>query len=746
MYIKIRNSAAAAVLSCSLLSVGIESNAQQAEKQFEKQPDAEQEPQKVIVQGQKSESSGGRDVVAGKIILGREWLDRTASSTIAEALRRESSVSVGSNGKISLKGLPGYTQILLDGQPVSGSGNPLEMDPSLIDRVEIIHSASADSGPFGLAGTINVITRSRRKALPKQVSLNVGTNGLGGKGSMSLQGGWREPTGTTFNITADATKARSGQHGEATWSFENKNGMASASAESTETWILNESVSIAPSLTWKPTQVDEFQLRGSLSAFKLGQDSSSTLTNGAPFVAGGIRPDSTQSADFIKANSAAVSSNWRHQLANGGNWTANISLTQERQKNNRGANTIWSPNLANQLNVAEDSVKDFLNGRWDLALANHAGHKVRFSFSSQLESRTVDRKTVVNGVSETGDQLGPYSAKLRSVSNAVWLQDDWKVSEALDIKVGFRQERSMMRFASGEIQTRLAANLAAPSFNLAWKLDPEGERTVTLDVARRFSSIGPAMLNPRPEIAGISLCSPNGGCGANDPNTPDWAGNPALKYENGWGLDASLENQFGKESIWSLRAYHRRINDTLAWVTQREIVPWANVPRWVHRPRNVGNATAFGLTFGLDTYLVDWMEQAPNLGINASVQWNQSRISTLPGPDNRLEKQQPWSGRLSFSYKLSDKPIELHTDLLINPANWWQASTDRRIYTATRKTVSAKAIWTVAPQRRLIISLDDLLASDSRDLTQFAGGTALQTTSRQFSRTTLSVRLESRFN
>ena len=413
--------------------MGMESNAQQ--------PADKQEPQKVTVQGEKIESSGTREVVAGKIILGREWLDRAAASTVAEALRRESSVSVGNSGKISLKGLPGYTQILLDGQPTTGSTDPMKMDPSLVDRVEIIHSASADSGAFGLAGTINVVTRNRRKALPKQVNLDIGSNGLGGTGSVNLQTGWRESTGTVFNITAQAKKERTGQHGDATWVWANRNGLGGSSAESTETRSSDQSVSVSPSLTWKPTQVDELQFRADLASYKRGQDDDITLTSGMPFADGGIRPYSTTFADLTRVDVAAVKNQWRHKLANGGNWTAQIDLSQEQHKQNRDANTVWAPDLLNQLNVTEDSVKNFLNGRWHLALANHDGHKVQFAFSSRLVSQTTDRGTVVNGVSETGDQLGPYRAQLRSLESAAWLQDDWKVSETLSIKLGWRQER-----------------------------------------------------------------------------------------------------------------------------------------------------------------------------------------------------------------------------------------------------------------------------------------------------------------
>ncbi|MEN9868713.1 MAG: hypothetical protein RL748_4303 [Pseudomonadota bacterium] len=709
------------------------------------QPESNEESQKVTVQGEKVEASGAREIVAGKIILGRDWLDRAASSTVSEALRRESSVSVGSGGKISLKGLSGYTQILLDGQASTGSANPLDMHPALIERVEIIHSATADSGPFGLAGTINVVTRNRRKALPKLMNLDLDSDGKGGRANMNLQGGWREATGTVLNLTVEAKRERTSRNGDSSWFASNQHGPVSVSTESTEVKALTQTASVKGTLNWKPTQMDELQFKGSLFLIKLGQDNSSNLTSGPPFVEGGIRPDSAQFGDWQNGSSATVGAQWRHKLSNGSNWIASLDLTEEQQKQNRDANTLWSPNLSNRLSVHDDTDKHFARGRWQFALPNRAGHRVQFALSSELVTQNSDKNTIINGIAASGVQLGSYEARLWTLNNAAWLQDDWNVSETLDVKLGLRQERRTARLSEGDFFARVAANLTAPSLNLAWKLDPEGERTVTLGLARSFSTIGAAMLNPRPDIAGTSLCTPNLGCGTNDPTTPDRAGNPALRYEKGWGLDFGLESQFGKESQWSLRGYRRWINDTFAWITEREVVPWANVPRWVMRPRNAGKASAYGVTIGLDTQLSDWIEKAPELGINASLQWNQSHLSTLPGPDNRLEGQQPWSGRLGLSYKVSDKPLELQADVLINPANWWQASSDRRIYTDTWRELSAKAIWTFSPQRKLILALQNLLTSRSRKLTEFDGDPALQNATRQNSRVNLSVRFESSF-
>ncbi len=739
MILKAGSNTSALTLVSFLLFSDFEASAQT------QQTEANQAVEKVVVLGERNEYSGLREVLAGKIVLGRAWLDRSAASTVAEALRRESSVSVNAGGKISLKGLAGYTQILLDGQVASGSINPLQMDPALIERVEIIHSASADSGAFGLAGTINVVTRNRRKALPKQLSLNGGSDGHGNRAGVNLQGGWREDAGTIFNITGSATSSQSELAGDAIWSWLDANDTNVGSVESTLSKAASQQFSLSPSMTWKLTPSDELQLNASVSAVVDKYHNQSHLIKGPTLDNGGSRPQATQLVDENRTNYVSLDTQWRHKLANEGTSTIRIDFTQERIEQNRDANTTWTPSLFNQLGVAETSVKNYLKGRWLVAMPNREGHRLQFALSSDIFLQKQNQSTMINHVLAGGDWLSSYRADLWSWNTAAWVQDNWKVSETLDLKLGWRQEHRTNRWESAEIQSKVGANLSAPSLNLAWKLDPEGERTITLGLARSFSNIGPAMLNPRPSIAGTSLCTSNEKCGTNDPNQPDRAGNPALKDESGWGLDGALERQFGEASQWNLRGYYRWIKDGFAWITQRENVAWAHSPRWVSRPMNVGSANAFGITLGVDTELSDWMENAPEVNINSSLQWNHSRLSTIQGPDNRIEGQQPWSGRLALSYKPEGKPLEIQVDLLLNPAQWWQASRDTRIYTATHKEISAKAIWTFSPQQKLILSLQNMLSTQSKTLTLYTADRVMQKLARQRPRTYLSVRFETQF-
>ncbi|UUZ57282.1 hypothetical protein LP419_25525 [Massilia sp. H-1] len=66
-------------------------------------------------------------------------------------LRREPAVTVSGDGSIGLLNLPGYTQILVDGQAPGPNQAPAVLDLARVERVEIVKTTVAEFGPFGIA-------------------------------------------------------------------------------------------------------------------------------------------------------------------------------------------------------------------------------------------------------------------------------------------------------------------------------------------------------------------------------------------------------------------------------------------------------------------------------------------------------------------------------------------------------------------------------------------------------------------
>jgi len=123
----------------------------------------------VEVSAGKSDVEAGRDFVAGKIVLGKKKLLESGVQHAGEFLAREPAITIGRDGRLGLLGLAGYTQVLVDGLPYQNDAFAIEL--IRIERIEIIKSSTAATGPVGIAGTINIILRKTERKPSTQVRI-----------------------------------------------------------------------------------------------------------------------------------------------------------------------------------------------------------------------------------------------------------------------------------------------------------------------------------------------------------------------------------------------------------------------------------------------------------------------------------------------------------------------------------------------------------------------------------------------
>ena len=95
--------------------------------------------QQVVVNGSQSDVDASRDAIAGKIVIGKQRIAESGVQNVGELLRREPAISIGKDGRLGLLGLPGYTQILVDGLPPQGDA--LNLDLVHIERIDIVRVA-----------------------------------------------------------------------------------------------------------------------------------------------------------------------------------------------------------------------------------------------------------------------------------------------------------------------------------------------------------------------------------------------------------------------------------------------------------------------------------------------------------------------------------------------------------------------------------------------------------------------------
>jgi iron complex outermembrane receptor protein len=126
--------------------------------------------------------------------------------------------------------------------------------------------------------------------------------------------------------------------------------------------------------------------------------------------------------------------------------------------------------------------------------------------------------------------------------------------------------------------------------------------------------------------------------GPNTPTQADRAGNPNLKPELATGIDIAVERYLAGSGLLSANIFRRNISNYMRSVTTLETVSYANVPRYVSRAQNVGDAVTQGLELEAKFRASDVIEGAPRIDVRANTSVFSSRVKGVPGPDNRLDQ------------------------------------------------------------------------------------------------------------
>jgi iron complex outermembrane receptor protein len=128
--------------------------------------------------GRETETEERRRSTASKIIVGREEIERFGDSTVGEILRRLPGVTMqgapGRGGRIAMRGMGSFTQVLIDGQRVPPGFSIDSLNPEQIERIEILRAPTAETGTRAIAGTINIITRDGYVRRINEIALNLG--------------------------------------------------------------------------------------------------------------------------------------------------------------------------------------------------------------------------------------------------------------------------------------------------------------------------------------------------------------------------------------------------------------------------------------------------------------------------------------------------------------------------------------------------------------------------------------------
>jgi outer membrane receptor protein involved in Fe transport len=620
-----------------------------------------------------------KEETAGTVVLTREALAANGDRTVADALRRLPGITISDSAGIRMRGLgKGYTQILLNGQPAPGGFSLDSLAPEAIERVEVLRSASAVVGTQGIAGTINLVLR--KSVSRRTQELQFGMDRLHGAWSPRLAAQSAGKSGA-WSHNVSAVLSRSSTPADRTIT-DSAPGMLRTIRSHEDN--VGESLTLSPRLNWNTADGSSFALQN-IATFNrrdINYRSHEQVRLGASGDFADVRSRFRMRGYFLRSELT-----WQRTLDNAAQWELKLGATKApRDTDFDFTGTPLAAAGATLRHVDGDVREHGFNhgGKYSHPLGNGHALVVGWDGSAiqRMQTRIEHEYNHAGALNFLRDAR--YDGRIERL--AAFAQDDWKRG-ADSWSSGLRWET--MRTQAHDRETapvRQRSTVVSPV--LEWMRKLPGDSQLRLGASRSYKT--PNMLDLIPR----RFTSDNN----NSPTNPDTQGNPALRPELAWGLDAGVDYYFAKDSLLSASVYARAIDNVILSSLYRD------GERWVSMPANRGGARVHGLTLELR------MPLSKALSLRANATFNRSRLDSVAGPDNRLAAQTPLSGAAALSYKQAALTLDAEFSYESGAAS--RASATYMSTAPYQRKLDLRAAWKLSRRQEVRIALSDVLRPD----------------------------------
>ncbi len=665
-----------------------------------------------ITGGRGNDTDQRRQSTAAKIVIGREEIERQGDSTLGEILKRLPGVTLGGapgrGGQIRFRGLgAGYTQILLDGDRVPPGFSIDSLSPEQIERIEILRAPTAETGARAIGGTINIITREgySKKVNDVRVGTQVedGRVGVGGNWTRNekLSEQW------TLNVSLTAQGGRQGSESVTTTTDEDlaTGALTREAREFNESVEKRKNVHLATRAQWQGERGDT----GFLAPFVVATEGEIDRRSRIEQSLGAQPPayDHAQSHTDYRVSTLRLLGQWRHTLGDGlrAEWRGNGG-----QSNNNSHTVRTERDAADALLATVDDTARIRDRSLSLGLKLSKlldnDHSLVGGGEVEAVRRSETRTTLRDGaplLTDFGDNLQAASTR-----GALYLQDEWNINPSWAAHAGLRWEGITTKGTGEDGATPSnRSSVWTPLLHAVWKPDPQSRSQLRMSLTRSYKAPTMGQLLGRPSLSNRFPVP-----GANTPTSPDRAGNPALLPELATGLDLAAESYLSGGGVLSANVFYRKLSNYMRNVTSLEAVSWAPVPRWVSRPQNVGDATTQGLELEAKFRLSEVMADAPPLELRSNLSFFDSRVKSVPGPDNRLDQQPKMTANVGADYRFRGLPLTLGGNLNVTPGYDTRIAEDQTALIGLKRVFDAYALWTLQPGVQLRLSATNLAPRD----------------------------------
>ena len=652
-----------------------------------------------------------RNAMVAKQLYGREELDKYGDTNVLDVLKRLPGVNV-QGGAARMRGLgSGYTQILLNGDPAPPGFALDQLNPSQVERIEVTKGPTADQSAQAVAGSINIILKEAPRLSQRDLRMGVNYNYEHPVANANLTLGERFGAVGVF-APISVFQWRNQSELENQRFMPGTNNLPALSMQRGGQLSWGSGFNIGPRITWKIS--DEETL--SLQTFA-NKGHWNNQTNFQNRTLSGLPIFDDDNKSYGTFQNLRGNGQWVNRFSDSQRIEIKLGLQDTASTFNVDTFRGGAPYLKTHGENKDQGVTQ--SGKYTQLLGEE--HSLTAGWDLEWRKREVTAATTLLGVPLLPQFDGqPFSARIDRT--AFYVQDEWEISPHWSTYFGLRNERIETQSRGTGTTVSNSSSVLTPLWHLNYKFDPASRDLIRASLTRSYRApeAGTLLARPRPNQSFADLTQSNTELAA------DSIGNPALKPELATGLDIAYEHYFSGGGLISIGAFHRSISDLMRSVTSLEVVNYATAPRWVSRTVNFSEATTTGIELEVKGRAGELMPSLfdPKLALNlrGSLNFYRSNVAALPGPNNRLDSQQPWAGTLGIDYRFSGFPLTVGGSLNFTPSYSTRQSLTQSVDAGRSRAIDLFAQMPLSKTLSVRFSANNVAALENESRTLLSSG------------------------
>ena len=646
-----------------------------------------------------------------KQVYGREELDKYGDTNVGDVLKRLPGITMQGNAP-RMRGLgSGYTLILINGDPAPPGFALDQLDPAQVERIEVTKGPTANQSAQAVAGAINIILKDAPKVSQRDLRIGMGysMDRPTVSGSFTLGEKW---SNMSLSLPISLFEWRGGNSTTVLRSAPGLDAQPSIAQQQGEQFFFGHGINLGPRLNWKISDDETLTWQSFLQNGIW--NNRSTYTSQTLFGSPGLEDNARFQGGWQSARSNLQ---WVNHFSAADRVELKAGLSSSKGSFDGQTIRLGEPQRNTLANTADLSLTQAGNYSH---LLNDA-HSLTVGWDLEWRQRDETRNITEKGVPLAGDFEGqPFSARIER--QALYMQDEWEISKQWSTYLGIRTEQISTKSQGIATPATNTSHVTTPMVHLNYKLDAAGKDMVRASITRSYKAPDLSALMARPAISSLFADTSK----ANTELSPDRMGNPTLLPELATGLDIAFENYLPAGGLISVGVFYRQVNDLIRNVTSLQTVGWAGAPRWVSAPVNFSRATTRGLELEVKgragELLPALVDAKLPLNLRGSINVYQSSVEALPGPNNRLDGQQPWSGNFGFDYRLTSLPMTVGGSLAFTPGYATQQTASQLLDQSRSRSLDMFAQWVFSRKVSARLSVSNWFPLDTESQTLTSDG------------------------